>query len=234
MKHIFLFLFLGFTLSVTAQFKARDLHTEYLTKMDYMNSFDHMNALQSRFSLKNEINGDENISEEHWDSERVNPYHENEVPFEHNIVLGDYALPVKTADIINSDYGYRWKRMHKGVDLKAHFGDTVYAAFDGKVRLTKFERSGYGFYIVIRHFNSTETVYGHLSRFLVKPNQYVKAGEPIALAGNSGRSTGPHLHFEIRYMGYAINPNAIFDFKNLCIRQKQYKFTKSGYQKPKS
>ncbi|MBS7373174.1 MAG: M23 family metallopeptidase, partial [Muribaculaceae bacterium] len=103
-------------------------------------------------------------------------------------------------------------------------------AFSGRVRLTKYERSGYGFYVIVRHENSLETVYGHLSRFLVKPDQYVKAGQPIALAGNTGRSTGPHLHFETRFMGYAINPEAIFDFANRCTHTDTYLFTKSTYQ----
>ena len=115
---------------------------------------------------------------------------------------------------VTSPYGYRrrFRRMHKGIDLKVQTGDTVYAAFNGKVRLTKYERRGYGYYVVIRHENELETVYGHLSKFLVEPDQYVKAGDPIALGGNTGRSFGSHLHFETRFMGYAINPSAIFDF----------------------
>jgi LysM repeat protein len=99
------------------------------------------------------------------------------------------------------------------------------------VRLTRFERGGYGFYVIVRHENGLETVYGHLSRFLVKPDQYVKAGQPIALSGNTGRSTGPHLHFETRFMGYAINPEAIFDFVNRCTHTDSYTFSKSTYTK---
>jgi murein DD-endopeptidase MepM/ murein hydrolase activator NlpD len=81
----------------------------------------------------------------------------------------------------------------------------------------------------VRHTNDLETVYGHLSRFLVKPDQYVKAGDPIALGGNTGRSTGPHLHFETRYMGYAINPSAIFDFANQTTHTDTYTFDKRTY-----
>ena len=99
------------------------------------------------------------------------------------------------------------------------------------MRLTRFERGGYGFYVIVRHENGLETVYGHLSRFLVKPDQYVKAGQPIALSGNTGRSTGPHLHFETRFMGYAINPEAIFDFANRCTHTDSYTFSKSNYTK---
>ena len=118
--------------------------------------------------------------------------------------------------------------VHKGADLKANIGDTIYAAFTGKVRLTKFERNGYGFYVILRHDNGLETVYGHLSKFLVKENQYVKAGTPIALSGNTGRSTGPHLHFETRYMGVAINPEKIFDFVNGNVYRDHYTFNRSS------
>ena len=134
---------------------------------------------------------------------------------------------------MTSHYGYRpqFGRTHKGVDLRSAVGETVYSAFSGRVRLTRFERSGYGFYVIVRHENGLETVYGHLSRFLVKPDQYVKAGQPIALSGNTGRSTGPHLHFETRFMGYAINPEAIFDFSNRCTHTDSYTFSKSTYTK---
>ena len=122
--------------------------------------------------------------------------------------------------------------MHKGIDLKVQIGDTIRAAFDGKVRLTRNQgrRKGYGLYVIVRHSNGLETVYGHLSKFLVSPDQYVKAGDPIALGGNTGRSTGPHLHFETRYMGYAINPAAIFDFENKTTHTDEFTFNKSSYK----
>ncbi len=133
---------------------------------------------------------------------------------------------------ITSPYGYRkrFRRMHKGVDLKINMGDTIRAAFDGRVRITNYERAGYGYYVVVRHTNDLETVYGHLSGFIVEEGQYVKAGDPIALGGNTGRSTGPHLHFETRYMGYAINPCAIFDFANQTTHTDTYTFDKNTYQ----
>ena len=120
------------------------------------------------------------------------------------------------------------------MDLKLHIGDTVRAAFDGRVRLTNFERKGYGYYVIVRHPNGLETVYGHLSKFLVKPDQYVKAGEPIALGGNTGRSTGPHLHFETRFMGYPINPQAIFDFANQTVHTDTYTFNKRTYKQARN
>jgi murein DD-endopeptidase MepM/ murein hydrolase activator NlpD len=115
---------------------------------------------------------------------------------------------------VTSRYGPRRRRMHKGIDLKVQIGDTIYAAFDGKVRIRNFERRGYGNYLVVRHPNGLETVYGHLSAWLVDVNDIVRAGEPIALGGNTGRSTGPHLHFETRFLGQAINPADIIDFDN--------------------
>lgn len=172
---------------------------------------------------------DADIYSEGWNSGRVNSYNGAEIPSTKNIDVSKFAMPVKNR-VINSHFGYRkqFGRMHKGSDLKANIGDTIYAAFNGKVRLTKFERNGYGFYVVVRHDNGLETVYGHLSKFLVKENQYVKAGTPIALSGNTGRSTGPHLHFETRFMGVAINPEKIFDFVNGTVHHDHYTFNRSS------
>lgn len=172
------------------------------------------------------------IYTEGWDSQAVNCYNASQVPNSAVIDVTNFAMP--HPGYITSPYGYRrrFRRMHKGVDLKLNIGDTIRAAFDGKVRIVRNQgaRKGYGKYIVIRHTNQLETVYGHLSEWLVEPDQYVKAGEPIGLGGNTGRSTGPHLHFETRYMGYAINPCAIFDFANQTTHTDTYTFSKSTYQ----
>lgn len=175
-----------------------------------------------------EIPDESEVFGNYWESQSVNPYGNAYIPEVKDIDVSDYHAPVP--GIMTSDYGWRprFGRMHKGVDLNLHVGDTVRAAFSGKIRLTKFEQGGYGYYVVIRHDNGMETVYGHLSRFLVKPNQRVKAGEPIALGGNTGRSTGPHLHFETRYMGLAINPNALIDFKNKVTHKDVFTFNKSS------
>lgn len=188
----------------------------------------HRNLLAKQTQVKDKIKVEESIYyakslygdkssnyalySENWDNSLLNPYGDQAVqPI--NIDLRNYVNPVKT-NLITSHYGYRktFGRIHYGVDLKASVGDTIYASFDGKVRITKFNRDGYGFYVVIRHTNGIETLYAHLSKFLIKPNQFVKAGEPIALSGNTGRSTGPHLHYEIRYMGKAMNPEKLVDF----------------------
>ena len=182
--------------------------------------------------LYEECEPEPDIYTEGWDSDLVNCYKDANVPNTKVLDVRHYVMPIK-GNYVTSHYGYRpqFGRTHKGIDLRAAVGDTVYSAFSGRVRLTRFERGGYGFYVIVRHENGLETVYGHLSRFLVKPDQYVKAGQPIALSGNTGRSTGPHLHFETRFMGYAINPEAIFDFGNRCTHTDSYTFSKATYTK---
>lgn len=167
-----------------------------------------------------------------WSNQSVSgAYAGLKIPQTKNIDVTGYVAPVKGK--LTSPYGWRARfgRMHKGVDLNLRIGDTVRAAFDGRIRITKNEPAGYGNYVVVRHDNGLETVYGHLSRFLVKPNQFVKAGDPIALGGNTGRSTGPHLHFETRFMGLAINPAAIIDFDNFVTHKDVFTFDKASYDK---
>ena len=186
----------------------------------------------SFIDLIDDIEPEPDIYTEGWNSKRVNPFRESDVPNRHVINVTGYAMPVGHSNVrVTSNYGYRAKfgRMHKGIDLGIRSNDTIYAAYDGKVRLTSYEARGYGNYIIIRHPNELETVYGHLNKSLVKPNQVVKAGQPIGLGGSTGRSTGPHLHFETRYMGYAINPSAIFDFANKTVHTDTYTFTKNTY-----
>ena len=184
--------------------------------------------------LIDDIEPEMDIYTEGWNSKRVNPFKESDVPNTKVIDVTGYYMPCPGQ--MTSNYGYRAKfgRMHKGVDLAIRSNDTIYAAFEGKVRLTNYEAKGYGNYVILRHPNGLETVYGHLNRFLVKEDQVVKAGQPIALGGSTGRSTGPHLHFETRYMGYAINPNAIFDFKNKTTHTDTYTFSKSTYTQPRN
>lgn len=141
-----------------------------------------------------------------WDNRYVHAYGKDAiVPESFTIDLTGFRMPTPNTRI-TSPFGPRWRRMHNGLDIKVNIGDTIVSAFDGKVRIVNFERRGYGKYVVIRHANGLETVYGHLSKQLVDENQTVKAGEPIGLGGNTGRSTGSHLHFETRFLGIAINP----------------------------
>ena len=126
--------------------------------------------------------------------------------------------------VVTSNYGRRWGRAHKGLDIKVYIGDTIRAAFSGKVRIVGYDARGYGKYVVIRHNNGLETYYGHLSKQMVYANQTVRAGEPIALGGNTGRSTGSHLHFETRLAGVAINPALLFDFPHQDVTGDFYVF----------
>mgnify|MGYP001055056764 FL=1 len=135
-----------------------------------------------------------------------------------------YPIGIDSMARVTSKYGPRRRRMHRGIDLKVLVGDTIRAAFDGKVRIKNFERRGYGYYVVVRHPNGLETIYGHLSKILVEENQIVRAGETIGLGGNTGRSTGSHLHFETRFLGQAINPAEIIDFENGVPHQDTYVF----------
>lgn len=114
---------------------------------------------------------------------------------------------------VTSDYGFRKGRPHYGVDINLETGDTVVAAFGGMVRIAKKNKS-FGNVIIIRHSNGLETFYAHLSKLLVNPNDYVEPGQVIGLGGNTGRSYGSHLHFEVRYKGLPINPNDLISFEN--------------------
>lgn len=166
-----------------------------------------------------------------FESQSVNAYAGLEVPASQNIDVTGFVVPVRGQ--LTSPYGWRprFGRMHRGVDLNLHVGDSVVSAFDGKVRVVKYEAGGYGHYIVVRHDNGLETVYGHLSRTLVRPGQRVRAGQLIAKGGNTGRSTGPHLHFETRFMGLAINPEAIIDFENKVTHKDVFTFDKRTYER---
>ena len=158
-----------------------------------------------------------------WNNQYVHAYGNAIIPDTYTIDLTGFHMPTPSTKI-TSPFGPRWRRMHNGLDLKVNIGDTIVAAFDGKVRIVKYERRGYGKYVVIRHDNGLETVYGHLSKQLVEENQLVKAGEVIGLGGNTGRSTGSHLHFETRFLGIAINPIYMFAFPKQDIVADTYTF----------
>lgn len=161
-----------------------------------------------------------------WNNERVHAYGKTVViPDSFRIDMTGFCMPTSNTKI-TSKFGPRRRRMHNGLDVKVYIGDTIRAAFSGKVRMVKYERRGYGQYVVIRHENGLETVYGHLSKQLVKEDQYVEAGEVIGLGGNTGRSTGSHLHFETRFLGQAINPALLFDFEKQDIVADSYLFRK--------
>lgn len=148
-----------------------------------------------------------------WDNSYAHNYGNVKLPDSIVISMDGYCMPTDSTRITDT-FGYRPRRgrWHMGLDVKVQTGDTIRAAFDGKVRVSDYERRGYGHYLVIRHPNGLETTYGHLSRKLVEENAIVHAGDPIGLGGSTGRSTGSHLHFETRIVGTAINPALLFDF----------------------
>ena len=156
-------------------------------------------------------------------------HYNSTLPDSFRIDLRNYVMPTPSTNITDI-FGYRpnRRRVHQGLDIKVQTGDTIYAAFDGKVRITSYQRRGYGYYVVIRHNNGIETLYAHLSKRLVDANQNVKAGDPIGLGGNTGRSSGAHLHFETILMGKSLDPALMFDFKNQKMTGDSYMYRKPG------
>jgi len=118
---------------------------------------------------------------------------------------------------------------HKGLDIKLNRGDTVRASFNGVVRYAKYNRGGFGYLVIIRHYNGLETYYAHLSKIPVRVNQIVKAGDPVGLGGSTGRSRGPHLHFEIRYKDVPLDPLRVIDFDNQKLVTPSFQITKQVF-----
>lgn len=156
----------------------------------------------------------------YWSTEDLYVYKKypvSEIPSEVDLVLFDenhgYCPPVISK--VTSKYRVRHSRPHTGVDLDLDTGDTVRVAFDGIVRCSSGskETGGYGNLIIVRHSNGLETYYAHLSKRLVVPGEPVRAGDPIGLGGSTGHSTGPHLHFEMRYKGQTFDPERVFNFE---------------------
>ena len=163
-----------------------------------------------------------------WNNEYTTQYGVD-IPRNFKIDLRGFHMPTDSR-LVTSNYGYRrrFRRQHYGTDIKVYVGDTIRAAFSGKVRIVAYEHRGYGYYVLIRHPNGLETLYGHMSKQLVREDQNVKAGEPIGLGGNTGRSYGSHLHFETRFLGQFINPEKIFDFANQDILGDFYLYQSNG------
>ena len=184
-------------------------------------------ALQRLIFTENYDSPAEDLYED-WSNKYA--HQETALPDSFRISLKDFCMPT-TSRVLTSNFGARWGRQHKGLDIKVYIGDTIRAAFSGKVRIVRYERRGYGKYVVIRHYNGLETIYGHLSAQLVEEDQEVRAGDVIGLGGNTGRSTGSHLHFETRLCGVALNPALMFDFRNQDVIDDSYMFHKDTYQR---
>jgi murein DD-endopeptidase MepM/ murein hydrolase activator NlpD len=172
-----------------------------------------------------------------WTSGKINPYDLDGAKYKDTLMVHindslaniNWTMPV-TDSRITSPFGFRGYRWHYGTDLKVYYGDPIVAAFDGIVRIVDYEKYGYGRYVVLRHLNGLETLYGHMSKTRVKVGEQVSAGQVIGLGGSTGRSTGTHLHFEVRYQGNAIDPSSIYDFTADCLVDDIYALTPSSFQ----
>lgn len=167
------------------------------------------------------------IFDSNWNSSTTDPYklEWKDFPSSWSIWLVDslnqYHVPYKGKVNPRGKFGPRRGRRHQGVDLPLSVGSPIYATFTGKVRISR-SMKGYGNVVVIRHENGLETFYGHLSKRNVEENDWVNAGDVIGLGGNTGRSTGPHLHFEVRYQGYAFDPQWLINFETGELRRRMF------------
>jgi murein DD-endopeptidase MepM/ murein hydrolase activator NlpD len=168
-----------------------------------------------------------------WDTSVIHPYYFDKEFMGDSVtinLLDDYncgfTMPWKGP--ITSGYGWRRRRAHWGTDINLETGDTVVAAFEGKVRIAKMNK-GYGNVVIIRHKNGLETVYAHLSKLLVQPDQDVKSGEIIGLGGNTGHSYGSHLHFEMRYLGKSIDTEDLVDYDKWELKNSTFVLYKEDF-----
>lgn len=174
-----------------------------------------------------------------WTENTINPYigvNLSDLPYRSSICLVDSVSNFVCPHVgqVYSKFGYRRRRRHQGVDLPLPTGTPINVAFDGRIRYSSYVK-GYGNLVIVRHENGLETFYGHLSKRLAEPGQWVRAGDVIGLGGSTGRSSGPHLHFETRYKGYAFDPQWIVDFekgelrKNVFVLRRSYLDPSSRY-----
>ena len=210
-------------LSATTTLSAQDLLAKQAPIDRKMKSVDSVTL--HRLIMKEEVMDAIESLYTTWDNQKAHPYAAEKAPETFKIDLRGFCMPTPSRNV-TSGFGYRpaFHRVHKGLDVKVYTGDTIVSAWDGKVRVCRYDAKGYGYFIIVRHPNGLETVYGHLSKQLVKVNQTVKAGEPIGLGGNTGASYGSHLHFETRLVNEAIDPAEIFDFANQDVIDDYYVF----------
>lgn len=174
------------------------------------------------------------VFDEYWNETQSNPYgiEQKDLPEQWSIWLVDsldqFHCPFQGTIHPRGKFGVRRGRRHQGVDVPLKTGDPIYATFTGKVRMSKY-LGAYGNIIVIRHDNGIETFYAHLSKRNVEVGDWVNAGDVIGLGGSTGRSTGPHLHFETRYNGFAFDPQWLIDFENGLLRHRLFVLKKKYF-----
>lgn len=157
-----------------------------------------------------------------WDNMDIHPYHFDPVLFFDTLRIpltdaNDCGFTSPIQGHITSNFGYRKYRYHHGIDVDLYSGDPVKSAFNGVVRIARYS-SSYGYVVVIRHPTGLETLYAHMSQLKVKADQTVHAGDVIGLGGRTGRATGSHLHFELRYKGWSLDPAEIINFEAGTLR----------------
>jgi LysM repeat protein len=174
-----------------------------------------------------------------WDTTRINPYGVDLRQKKDTTLLKlisdvdcDYSHPV--CGDVTSEFGFRKYRFHYGIDINLETGDAVLSAFEGTVRVAKYSPT-YGYYVIVRHLNGLETLYAHLSSIRVIPGQYLQAGDVLGLGGNTGRSRGSHLHFEVRFLGQQLNPRDLISFESyacvnpeIAIHAKRFDYLKAA------
>lgn len=152
-----------------------------------------------------------------WNTEYPFPYNRSKLSKHDSTLelhLGDVEnFIIPTQGVITSKFGWRHGRPHNGIDVDLEVWDTVRCAWSGTVRMSKYY-GGFGRVVIVRHDNGLESLYAHLHRLKVKPGDRVEAGDLVGLGGSSGHSTGSHLHFEVRFKGYPLNPLIFLDWKN--------------------
>lgn len=167
-----------------------------------------------------------------WDTHSVNPYRVDGRTYRDSLKLKlvdpprqRYAKMPLVSTPVTSGFAFRGYRWHYGMDLDLETGDSVKSAYDGVVRISAWDGGGYGNYVLVRHYNGLETIYGHMSKTLVTVGTFVKAGQILGYGGSTGRSSGSHLHFEVRYQGNPINPALMYDFPGYKLRKDNFTIT---------
>lgn len=183
--------------------------------------------------IKSQMNADTmKIFNENWSSTKLYPYKKIDLSIMEDTLIfrfktsSFYCTPT---DHLYSAFGPRRGRQHKGIDTDLNIGDTLRTVFDGKIRYANYV-SGFGNLVIIRHYNGLETYYAHQSKILVEPGDLLSAGDVIGLGGETGNALGPHLHFEIRYMDNAFDPEKVIDLENQCLKVTELQLTKKDFE----